>query len=216
VTVKVKIIADFICPWCMVGDKRFLGVIDDLADKPDVDIEWLPYELNPDMPPEGLDRKIYRSTKFGSWERSQAMDAHTVEAGRADGVAFNYDIMKTTPNTLAAHRLSWLAAREGKQRNVVDAIFRGYFTEGRNISDLEVLADIAAEQGMNRDATRSFLSSDEAKELVKSQEQAVAAMGVRGVPLFIIGDVAISGAQPAQAFEQALVAAIEAETKNAA
>ena len=129
-SITVKVTSDFICPWCQIGEKRLLNAIESLPKDISVEIEWLPFELNPDMPLQGIDRKTYRTMKFGSWEQAQARDAQTIAAGAEDGVRFEYDKIQITPNTFAAHRLAWLAAQEGKQPVVVLAILNAYFHEG--------------------------------------------------------------------------------------
>ena len=116
-----------------------------------MDVKWLPFELNADMPKGGLDRKKYRSAKFGSWEHSQRLDAHVTEAGKAAGLDFHHERMERTPNTFDAHRLIWLAEKEGVQNAVVEGLFAGYFTNGRDVGDHDVLAQIAAGAGLDRD-----------------------------------------------------------------
>src|SRR5580704_15734594 len=116
---------------------------------PDVkaSVTWRPFELNPGMPKAGLDRRAYRSAKFGSWQRSQALDAQVAAAGRSDGLAFNHDKMERTPNTNDAHRLIWLAGQQGKHDAVVEGLFAAYFNEGRDVGDQAVLADVGASAG---------------------------------------------------------------------
>ena len=143
--IQINVTSDFICPWCYIGEKRLARAIESLPAEIDVPLQWLPFELNPDMPLEGMDRRIYRSRKFESWERSQAMDTQTVLAGRGDGTNFDYRAIERTPNTFFAHRVSWLAQREGKQRAFVEAGLKGYFTQGRDIGSKDVLAEIAGE-----------------------------------------------------------------------
>lgn len=185
-SITVKMTSDFICPWCLIGESRLFKAINALPEKIEVDVQWLPFELNPDMQKEGMNRKVYRSIKFGSWEKSQALDAHTVAAGKAEGVNFDYDSINVTPNSFAAHRLSWLAAREGRQRKVVEGILQGYFSEGRNIGDLEVLAGIAEDAGLDREMARQFLESEEGTEAVRALEASTQAKAVQGVPHFDI------------------------------
>ena len=131
---QINVTSDFICPWGYIGEKRLARAIDGLPAGVDVPLQWLPFELNPDMPIGGMDRRTYRSRKFGSWERSQAMDTQTVLAGSGDGTTFDYEAIKRTPNSFLAHRVSWLAQREGKQRAFVEAALKGYFARGRAIS----------------------------------------------------------------------------------
>jgi hypothetical protein len=113
--IHIDVTSDFICPWCYIGEKRLTQAIASLPVGIDVQLHWLPFELNPDMPTEGMDRRACRSRKFGSWERSQAMDAQTVLSGKGDGATFAYDAITRTPNTFLAHRVSWLRAAFGDQ-----------------------------------------------------------------------------------------------------
>lgn len=200
----VTITSDFICPWCLVGERRLAKALASLPEGTTVQTRWRPFELNPDMPVQGVDRKTYRSMKFGNWARSQAMDAHTVEAGKGDGIAFDYAAIAKTPNTFLAHRLMQLAEREGVATAVAGAVFSAYFEQGRDIGDAAVLADIAVENGLIREAVTAFLSSDDGVEEVRAAERIVQAQGVRSVPLFDIGGEIVSGAQSVEQFELAL------------
>lgn len=200
----VTITSDFICPWCFVGERRLAKALATLPEGVTVETRWRPFELNPDMPVQGVDRKTYRSMKFGSWARSQAMDAHTVEAGQDDGIAFDYAAITKTPNTFLAHRLMQLAEREGVSTGVANAVFSAYFEQGRDIGDAAVLADIAVENGLSREVVTAFLSSDESVQEVREAEHAVQAQGVRSVPLYEIGGEIVSGAQSVEQFELAL------------
>ncbi len=208
-SVAVKMTSDFICPWCLIGEARLRGAIKALPDGIDVEVAWLPFELNPTMPKQGIARKLYRTRKFGSWGRSQALDAQTIAVSKADGVVIDYDRITKTPNSFAAHRLSWLAAREGMQRAVVKGLLRGYFAEGRDIGDQQILIDIAAEAGLERGAARQFLQSDEGARDVRALEASAVGAGIQGVPHFDIEGTIIGGAQSAETLRRALVAAHE-------
>lgn len=212
----VTMTSDFICPWCLIGETRLFRAIESLPEGIDVDVEWLPFELNLDMPEAGMDRKVYRSLKFGSWQRSQALDAHTVAAGKADGIRFDYDRIARTPNTFAAHRLSWLAAREGRQRAVVEGLLKGYFGEGRDIGDPEVLIQIAGEAGMDGGAVRRALESGEGADAVRALEASSREAGVQGVPHFDIDGTIVTGAQRAPILRQAIIDAHARGTNQAA
>ena len=207
--INVKMTSDFICPWCLIGEVRLLQVIEALPDNIDVEVEWLPFELNPDMQKEGMDRKVYRSLKFGSWERSQALDAHTVAASKADCVTFDYDSIARTPNTFDAHRLSWLAAREGRQRAVVEGILNGYFSQGRDIGDPEVLTEIAGDAGLDRETVCQFLKHEDGIEAVRALEASSYKDGVQGVPHFDIEGTIVTGAQSPESLRRALFDAHE-------
>src|SRR5262249_33215508 len=157
--VRVDVISDVICPWCYVGKRRLEKAIA-LSGRRDVRVRWHPFQLNPLMPKEGMNRREYRTAKFGSWERSLALDAQVTEAGRAEGIPSAFDKSGGTPNTLEAHRLIWLADREGVQDAVVEALFRAYFTEGRDISRTPTLLDVVAGAGLDRGRGEGMLHGD--------------------------------------------------------
>jgi predicted DsbA family dithiol-disulfide isomerase len=202
----IQVTYDFICPWCWIGGEnldRALAVTGLSATRR---ITYVPYQLNPDMPMQGMDRKAYRSGKFGSWARSQAMDVQVTQAGRAVGLVFDYERAEKTPNTLAGHRLIWRQQQTGTDASgLVQAIFKAYFAEGRDIGDVEVLADIAGENGLDRALILSFLKSSEGLAEVLALEAAAKASGVRSVPDVRIGTDAISGAQPVDVISHSLL-----------
>ena len=131
----VDVISDVICPWCYIGKRRLEKAVAAFEGEHEVRVRWLPFQLNPTCRRKGISRREYRTKKFGSWERSLELDAQVVAAGRAEGIQFAFDRIERTPNTLDAHRLIWLADKEGVQDAVVEALFRAYFTEGRDISN---------------------------------------------------------------------------------
>ena len=203
--ITVKMTSDFICPWCLIGERRLFRAVDSLPEGIRVEVAWLPFELNPDMPREGMDRRTYRARKFGSWERSQALDAQTVAAAQAEDIRFDYDRIARTPNTFAAHRLSWLAAREGRQRAVVEGLLDGYFGRGRDIGDPEVLARIAGEAGLDPARVRRFLAEEEGAAAVRALEASARRAGVQGVPQFDIDGTAVKGALRWELLRRALL-----------
>jgi predicted DsbA family dithiol-disulfide isomerase len=194
-TLTIEITSDFICPWCLVADTRLNRAIAQLETPVEIERIWYPFELNPNMPEAGIDRKTYRTNKFGSWEYSQMLDAKTVQAGKADGIEFRYDLMKVTPNTLKAHRLTWLAGKDSKATEMVERILRAYFTEGQDISDIETLANLAADVGIDAQKAKAFLLSDEGIEEVKELKQYAIAQGIHSVPTIRIGKEILIGAQ---------------------
>ena len=155
-----------------------------------------------------MDRKTYRSNKFGSWEYSQALDAQTMQAAIGDGIEFRYDLMQVTPNTLKAHRLSWFAEQEDKATEMIERILNAYFTQGQDITDIETLAKLAAEVGINADKARAFLTSSEGVEEVKALERQARNRNIRGVPSIKIGSETIVGAQSVDVFLTALQTAV--------
>jgi predicted DsbA family dithiol-disulfide isomerase len=205
--IQINVTSDFVCPWCYIGEKRLARALEHLPRDIEVQLQWLPFELNPDMPPEGMDRRTYLARKFGSWERVQALEKQIVLSGADDGARFNYEAITLTPNTFLAHRVSWLAQREGKQRAFVEAAFSAYFTHGRDIGSHGTLAEIAAESGLDEKAVTAFLGSSEGSESVRAQEQAALRSGIRGVPFFDVAGTAIAGAQPAESIFQAIIEA---------
>jgi predicted DsbA family dithiol-disulfide isomerase len=203
----IDVISDVICPWCFIGKRRLEKA---LSGRP-ATVRWHPFQLNPDMPREGIDRKSYRIAKFGSWERSQELDARVAAAGEDEGIAFRFDKMARTPNTLDAHRIIWLAGERGVQDAVVEALFLAYFTEGEDLSDRATLAEVAADAGLDRAEVYELLASDKGIDVVQAGEEQARRLGVSGVPFFVVnGRVALSGAQPPDLFRQAFEQAEEA------
>jgi predicted DsbA family dithiol-disulfide isomerase len=205
----LMVVIDVICPWCYVGKRRLEKALAIAGAGARIRVNWLPFELNPDMPGEGMERRLYRTRKFGSWERSQAMDAQLAELGRQDGLDFRYDLMTRTPNTFDAHRLIWLAgqgAREGRsQEALVEALFRGYFGQGRDIGDATVLAEIASYAGIDGARAKAFLQGEEGKAEIRGYEATAKTAGISGVPAFIANRrVLFMGAQPPEVIASAL------------
>lgn len=197
---ELSVVSDTICPWCYVGKRRIERAIEALtAEGLDISLRWLPFELNPEMPPAGMDRRTYRSAKFGSWERSLALDAQVAAEGAREGIAFRHDRITRTPNTRASHRLIWLAGELGGaalQNRVVEALFSAYFHEGRDIGDQAVLADVGASAGLEEARVLALLDGDEGLADVIRHEMMARSLGVSGVPTVTAGDrVLFSGAQ---------------------
>ena len=198
----VDVISDVICPWCYIGKRRLEKAI--AAFGVPAKVRWLPFQLNPTMPKQGISRRVYRTKKFGSWERSQELDARVVAAGEAEGIHFAFDRIERTPNTLDAHRLVWLAERQGVQDAVVEALFRAYFTEGRDIGKRQTLLDVVAEAGLDRHGAEAVLNSDGGLQAIKDADALAHRFRVEGVPFFIIdGTFTLSGAQQPEAFLEA-------------
>src|SRR6185436_7748960 len=179
---EIEIYSDVICPWCLVGKRRLEKALAATGLAREASVTWRPFELNPGMPPEGVERRKYRVAKFGSIEISQSMDARLIAVGREEGIPFAFDRIERTPNTFDAHRLLWFAQREGLQAPLMEALFRGYFLEGQNIGDRAVLATIAA--GVGLDGGRLLDGSGGTKE-VRQEEQRARELGINAVPHFI-------------------------------
>ncbi len=199
--VHVDVISDVICPWCYIGKRRLAKAVAALGRRVEVRVRWLPFQLNPTMPQEGISRRDYRTKKFGSWGRSLELDARVVAVGEAEGISFAFDRIERTPNTLDAHRLIWLADQEGVQGTVVEALFRAYFTEGRDIGNNQTVLDVVAGAGLDRSKAEAVLNSDDSLGAVKEAEAQARRFRVEGVPFFIInGSLTLSGAQQPDAF----------------
>ncbi len=201
----LEIVSDTICPWCYVGKRRLDTALAAIGDDLAVDIRWRPFELNPDMPREGLDRKTYRSAKFGSWEKSRELDAQVVAASAPDGLAFHHDRMDKTPNTLASHVLIRLAGAAGRQDDIVEALFKAYFTDGRDIGDPAVLTAIGAETGLDAAMVDQALADETLRADVKAEAHAFARSGINGVPTVLLNRYMLfSGARRPDLIERAL------------
>jgi len=214
--IEVAVTSDFICPWCLIGERRLRKAISTLPGETEVSLAFRPFELNPDMPPEGWDRKSYRVAKFGSLARSEALDARIMEIGRAEGIAFDYGRITRTPSTFAAHRLMWLAEREGDPERLADFLFAAYFADGRDIGDRAVLASLAVASGLARARVEAFLDGEEGAGEVRALEIEAHGAGVSGVPCFEIGDVRVVGAQSPAILAEALRRAAGTGTASAA
>jgi predicted DsbA family dithiol-disulfide isomerase len=200
----IVVYSDVICPWCYVGKRRLEAALSDPGMPAAVDLAWRPFELNPDMPAEGIERRVYRARKFGE-ARSAELDAAMAETGREVGIAFAFPRMQRTPNTRLAHRLSWEAGRQGAQGATVNRLFRAYFEEGLDIGSTAVLESLAAEAGLEAEGVKTALTGAESLQAVGELEQQGYAMGIQGVPFFILlAKYGISGAQPPQFWRETL------------
>jgi predicted DsbA family dithiol-disulfide isomerase len=208
-TLTIEMTSDFICPWCLVADTNLQRAITQLNAPVEIQRIWYPFELNPDMPGSGMARKTYRTNKFGSWEYSQQLDAKTVQVGQVNGIKFRYDLMKVTPNTLKAHRLTWFAGKSGKATEMAQRILKAYFTEGHDIGDVETLTSLAAEINLNAEQVRAFLLSDQGTQEIKELKRQAIAQGVRSVPTIRIGNEVLVGGQPTEVFLAALQSAVK-------
>lgn len=199
--IRIDVYSDVICPWCYVGKRRLERALKAWNGSAPVNIHWRPFELNPAMPKNGMDRRQYLDTKFGGPEAARAIYDQVAAAGAAEYIPFAFDRIARTPNTFAAHRLIWLAGQQGKQDELVEVLFRRYFVEGGDIGSLETLSQAAAQAGLDQTATETFLTGDEGVGEVKAEEAAGHRLGIRGVPYFVFnGTSALSGAQPPEQF----------------
>jgi len=212
---ELTIVSDVICPWCFVAKKNLEKALELAGPSLALAITWRPFELNPDMPKEGLNRREYRSKKFGSWAQSQTLDAQVASAGRLAGITFHHDLMERTPNTFNAHRLIWLAGEEGMQDAVVEALFRAYFIEGRDVGDTKVLAEIAKQAVLSDTVIAAFLEGTAGAEEVRLEAKTAKMGGISGVPTFILdGEELFSGAMKPEHMAARLREAATAHAKG--
>ena len=202
--IRLDIFSDPVCPWCYVGKANLDKALGQHPDHP-FQIQWHPFQLNPEMPPEGVTQRAYLEEKFGGKARVDAVHERLREAARGAGVDMDPDKPRRMPNTLDAHRLIHWAGIEGVQQTVVDALMRAYWVEGRDIGDLDTLADIAFESGMDRDATLRLLQSDADADDIQARDQDARHKGVNSVPAFLIAQqYVVSGAQPPETWEKVI------------
>lgn len=213
----VDVVSDVVCPWCFLGKRRLEKAVN-LSDQ-NIAIRWRPFQLDATIPPEGMDRQVYMERKFGVGDRIKKAHEHLTALGAAEGIPFAFDRIKISPNTLDAHRIIRWAGDPELQEKIVEALFRAYFIEGRDIGDRDVLADIAAAAGMNRETIAARLASDDDRAEVQADIRSAQRIGVTGVPTFIVANrYGLVGAQPAEELARAFaeVAAEETEAERAA
>jgi predicted DsbA family dithiol-disulfide isomerase len=196
--VKLDIISDPICPWCFIAKAYLDRALEQRADHP-FTIEWHPFQLNPDMPAGGMDRRTYLERKFGGQDRAVQAYLPVVEHAAKAGLDIDLEGIKTTPNTLDAHRLIYWAGIEGRQTPVVRALFKAYFQQGRDIGSRDTLIGIAVEAGLDRDMITRLMITDADLADTHARDQSLRDMGVNSVPTFIIaGQHVVTGAQPSE------------------
>lgn len=202
---RIDVFSDVVCPWCFIGKRRLDAVLAG-SGLTGVEVRWHAFQLNPDLPPEGMERRQYLEQKFGAANVAR-MHERVEAAGREAGIGFRFDRINRSPNTFDAHRLLCLAADQGRQTALKEALLSAYFLEGRDVGDHATLAAIGAETGLQGDVL-AWLASDGAAEAVRTDLAAAVDIGIGGVPFFIFaGRYALAGAQPAEVFQQALAAA---------
>lgn len=208
----VDVFADIACPWCYIGERRLHRALDALrAETPSLEAEvrWRPFQLQPDLPAEGLPWRPFAERKFGGWEAALDSFRYVERAARPDAIEFRFEDIARAANTTDAHRLLLFAETRGRTAGLVEALFRAYFTEGRDIGDPDTLVEIAETEGLDARKVRAFLDSDLGRAEVRAAQEAAEQMGISGVPFYIIDRrYALSGAQPEQAFHDVLKQAL--------
>ena len=201
--VSIDVVSDAVCPWCFIGKRKLdaaLAMIDDLS----FEVNWRPFQLDPTIPPGGISRREYMSRKFGP-ERIAEIHARLETVGRDAGIAFAFDKIERSPNTLDAHRLIRWAQASKSQGAVVERLFSLYFTQGGDIGDRDLLAQVAGENGLDAKEIRSRLDTTQDAAAVQEEIATAVRIGVNGVPFFILaGRFGVSGAQPAVVLANAI------------
>lgn len=208
--VDIEIIYDTVCPWCYIGKRRLDQA---MAMRPNLQVttHWRPFLLNPELPPDGVDRTAYLVKKFGSETRVRRIYGAIGEAGQSVEIDFAFDRIQRTPNSIDSHRLVKFADRAGVADQIVEALFVGYFVHGLDIGEMPILLDIGVEHGLDRRDMESYLLSDEDLESVTQDNARAHRLGVNGVPSFVFdGPMVISGAQEPQILARMLDAAASA------
>ena len=205
--VRIDVISDVVCPWCFIGKRRLERALELMRGRseqaPDVEIVWHPFQLNPDLPVEGIERSEYLARKFGS--RAQDIYGRVSAVGRSVGIDFTFERIIRQPNTVAAHQLIAAAQDEGRQEEMVETLFQAYFLEGVDLTRTDNLLALAERAGLPRDTARSSLEDDARRQAVAAADHQARALGVTGVPFFIFDRrVAVSGAQEPEVLARAL------------
>lgn len=212
---KIEYIFDTVCPWCYVGKRRLERA---LAQRPDTRaaIQWRPFLLNPDIPPEGIDRRAYLDRKFGGPARVQRVHSAVAAAGEAEGIAFDFECIQRAPNTMNSHRMIRFAGGQGREADTVEALYRAYFCEGRDIGSVTELLAIGENVGLPVAALQSYLRSDSDIAAVLNDNARAHRLGVNGVPCLVLDGVyAVAGAQEPDVLLRLIDIAREAEAEAA-
>ena len=215
-TLTIDVVSDVVCPWCYLGQKRLDHAI---AAAPDIDVAvtWRPFQLDPTIPPQGMDRKAYMRAKFGDEARLRDAHARLEALGAAEGIDYAFDAITVSPNTLDAHRvIRWAGANGPEAQNkLVRLLFKLYFEEGADIGDRAVLAQAAGEAGMDAAVVETMLASDADRNAVAEEAQTASSMGVTGVPCFLFeGKYAVMGAQDTSTLTDAIKQIAAAKAKG--
>lgn len=202
-SLSIEIYSDVVCPWCFLGKRRLEAAL--ASSRIESTVKYRPYELNPATPEEGVDHRAHLAAKFGGEKVLDAAHARLAALGKEAGIDYRFDLIRKTPNTFRAHRVLWLAEREGKAAETQEAFFRGYFTEGKDLGDGKVLADLAGKAGLPAARVEELLRGEEGAAEVREAEATAYDLGITGVPFFVLnGKFALEGAQPIDVFLKAI------------
>ena len=199
--IELDIFSDTVCPWCYIGKKRLENALNKYKNLI-IKQTWRPFQLNPGMPPDGMDRQEYLISKFGSSDAAKTVYENIYEEGVKEGINFNFDLIEVTPNSFNSHRLLALAYKVDIQEKVLDDLFESYFLHGKNIGDPNILLQIAIKHNINAEEFKSYLSDQENIEPLANEAIQAKKMGINSVPTFIVNkQIVINGAQTSENFE---------------
>ena len=212
---KIDIVSDVVCPWCAIGYKKLSEAMTQLDDEISFEVNWKPYELHPEIPKEGFDKKEYYKIKFGESSGSNDKFNFISEEGKKVGLEFNFKKSKNLPNTFLAHRLLWLCRSKDMQDVLAEALFHAYFTDGRDVGNIDVLIEISSENGLNREEIKEFFQTNIGHEEVLREENRAREMNIFSVPTYIFNKkYLLVGGQESDTFKAYIEKVIEVESKN--
>ncbi len=201
IMIELDIFSDTVCPWCYIGKKRLENALNKYKNLK-IKQTWRPFQLNPGMPPDGMDRQEYLISKFGSSDAAKTVYENIYEEGVKEGINFNFDLIEVTPNSFNSHRLLALAYNANMQEKVLDDLFESYFLHGKDIGDPNILLQIAIKHNIDAEEFKSYLSDQENIEPLANEEIQAKKMGINSIPTFIVNkQIVINGAQTSENFE---------------
>ena len=213
--VKIDIVSDVVCPWCAIGYKKLSEAMTQLDDEISFDVNWKPYELHPEIPKEGFDKKEYYKIKFGESSGSSDRFNFITEEAKKVGLEFNFKKSKNLPNTFLAHRLLWFCRSKNKQDVLAQALFHAYFSDGRDVGNKDELIEISSENGLNREEIKEFFQTNIGHKEVLREENRAKEMNIFSVPTYIFNKkYLLVGGQEPDTFKAYINKVIEVESKN--
>lgn len=209
--IQIEVYSDVICPWCYLGKARLEAALKTSGNNAQAEVRFLPYELNPSTPEAGVDHRAHLESKFGGAHVLDAAHARLAALGKEAGIDYKFDSIQKTPNTFNAHRVLWLAEKEGKGNEAHNAFFKAYFTDGKDLGDKKTLTELAVSVGLDKAKVEKLLAGKEGEKEVREAEEKAYDLGITGVPFFVFnGKIGVSGAQSVETF----VKALEQASKN--
>ena len=212
---KIDIVSDVVCPWCVIGYRKLCMAMNDLKEEVTFDINWKAYQLHPEIPKEGFDKEEYKKIKFGDSSASKGRFDFIAEEGKKVGIEFNFNKSQNLPNTFLAHRLLWFSKSKGIQDLMAEALFNAYFSDGRDVGSMNELISISIENGLNKEEIKDFLKSDIGTREVSREELRAREMNIFSVPTYIFNKkYFLVGGQEPDTFKAYIRKVIEVESKD--